>query len=276
MSVTSRRGCGPCPGKARVRLGSTRVKTRSAIRNGGPGGGTGVGALPVAVELVLGGWVVEVAAAAWLVAAGFEPLPHPLSASASASDRAAVALAEIDGEEVAVVRREIALRRAVHAGEQIRGRSGPGIAIADEARPVGVDVELHRPDRAGVNHRGGKRVQPLVRPGGVDQVAVTVDADRRAPHERSVAKGRAPLRAVVEVRVGPAVVDDQGQVLTSKDDVRRSVRTAAPPDYVDAAVAVANDRRHPVLKRRVRVSMKREPAAGIRQLEAAVERGHEL
>src|SRR5450755_1611548 len=85
--------------------------------------------------------------------------------------------------------------------------------------------------------------------------------DPGTPHADRVAERRAPLRAVREVRVEPAVVDDQRQVLTCVDDARTRDRAAGPGPHFDAAVAVAQNRRQPVVQRRVRVPAGGEPAA---------------
>jgi hypothetical protein len=109
------------------------VTTRSPTAKGGCGGllgarlgGAGAVAVVVApvvvATVVLGvpgetwGWLVENGAA--------EP---PQAASASASALSAIAAApftapsaHVDGEEVAVVRAQVALRRAVHGREQVR------------------------------------------------------------------------------------------------------------------------------------------------------------
>src|SRR5438309_3459607 len=198
MIVTRRRGCGASPGYWTVRLKSTSVSTRTPTAYGRCGRGRAAGAAAVLVDGVVAGALVEVLEGALVDAEGvvFDP-PHPATAQTHATAnrprRTRPRSAQVDGEEVPIVGGEVAERRAVHRREQVGRIPGTRIAVADEARPVGVDVELHRADGASMNHCRGERAETLVRARHIDQVPAAVDADRRAPHQRGVAERRSPL-----------------------------------------------------------------------------------
>ena len=133
------------------------------------------------------------------------------------------------------------------------------VAVGDQGRPLGVDVELHRADRAGALEDLRQRGHGLVVGGGVDQVAVTVDADTGSPDADGVPERVPPLRAVVQRRVELSVLDDQRQALAGEGDLRPGVRPTASRTDVDAAVAVADQRRQTVLERLVGAAVDREP-----------------
>src|SRR5438270_9612151 len=111
------------------------------------------------------------------------------------------------------------------------------MAVRDEARRFGVDVELHRLDGAGTLEDSRERDDRLVVCGSVDQVAATVDPDPCAPDTNKVPERRTPLRAVVEGRVEPPVPDDQRQALAGEGDLRPRVRAAGPRLDLYATVA---------------------------------------
>ena len=157
------------------------------------------------------------------------------------------------------------------SASRFAGSCAPGRAIRDEAGPVGVDVELHRANGAGADHDRRERADGLVVGGRVDQVPVTVDTDGGAPHHDRVAERRPPLGAVGEVRVRPAAVDDQRQVLTGVQDVRSDIGSPVPRDHVDAAAAIAQNCRRVGSHRRVGPPVVGEAATGILELEGAVE-----
>src|SRR5665213_2543165 len=85
--------------------------------------------------------------------------PSKLGATCPSAE---AALAGVDSEEVPIVWREIPGRGAFHAGEQVHGRARAGSAVGDEAHPVGVDVELHRTNGAGMGERVGQAAHTLI------------------------------------------------------------------------------------------------------------------
>src|SRR5205807_5262983 len=57
-------------------------------------------------------------------------------------------MAGVDAEEVAVVGRQVPARVAGHAGQQLVAGAGAPRSVEVERHPLGVDVELHGPNRA--------------------------------------------------------------------------------------------------------------------------------
>ena len=147
------------------------------------------------------------------------------------------------------------------------------MAVADEARPVFVDVELERADGAGALQDLRQRFDRLVVRRGVEQVAVAVDSESRAPHPDRVVDGFAPFGAVAEVGVEPAFVDDRRQVLLREPDIAAAPWALVPADDVDPPVAVLDDGGDPVHHRFHDLAAVDQ--AGVRgfQREAAVEGG---
>jgi hypothetical protein len=106
------------------------VTTRSPTAKGGCGGLLGArlggaGAVAVVVAPVVATVVLGVAGetGGWLVEDGAAEPPQAASASALSAVAAApftAPSAHVDGEEVAVVRAQVALRGAVHGREQVR------------------------------------------------------------------------------------------------------------------------------------------------------------
>ena len=126
----------------------------------------------------------------------------------------------VHGEEVAVVRDEIAGRRLLVVGHDPDRAEAAVVGVGDQGRPLRVDVELHRAHGAGPLQDLRERDHRLVVRRRVDQVAVAVDPDARAPDAHRVSEREPPLRAVVQGRVQAAVVDDQRQALAGERDLR--------------------------------------------------------
>ena len=156
-------------------------------------------------------------------------------------------------------------------GSRFVGRSAPRLGVGDQADPERVDVKLHCPHRSGTDENLRQRTYGLAVSGGVDQVAVGVDADARAPHTDRVADGHPPGRPVGEIRIRLAALNDQGQVLARKVHSRRHLAAPRPRQDVDPPIGVADERGHPRSHRRIGGPADREATPRILELEAAVE-----
>ena len=155
--------------------------------------------------------------------------------------------ARVDGEEVAVVGDEVPGRGLLVVRHHLDRLQTPVVPVGDEGGPFWVDIQLHRVDGAGAPEDLRKRSHRLVVGGDVDQVAAAVDPHTRAPDADRVAQREPPLRAVVQLRVELAVLDDQRQTLTREDDAGSGVRPTGPRLERDPPIAVADRGRQTVL-----------------------------
>ena len=132
-------------------------------------------------------------------------------------------------------------------------------------------------DRSGSNEQVGevRDVEPWS--SDVDQGPVGRHPQRRAPDVDLVAEGPPPLRGVQRVQPGDglAILDDEIQVLTDRDDVSAHRDVPAPGTDRHVAVARDDDGRGAGAQRDDRLAVRVVPTVGVRHQEACVEGRHE-
>ena len=127
----------------------------------------------------------------------------------------------VNAEEVAVIGFQVPCRGSFHARQQVLRFTGARCAIADEARPERVYVELHRAHRAGADQRIGDALQPtgLRRPRRSGRRSLSTPTAER--QTSTALPTVAPHSEVFSMpAAGPPPVDDQRQILARERHVR--------------------------------------------------------